>query len=215
MKKLSHPLTYLFLSLVLVSCASVYGSYNYLFEQVKRHSVQLVRDNQIYCSGVIIAKDYVLTADHCIKLGPSEGNIRFYDKSERAFTVAKAGDFENSPDLALLSVPTKEAPVKLGSEPSVGDFVAAVGAPYRLGWTFTLGVVSAINRELIDDFTGQNYGKFLQHDARTNPGSSGGGLYDINGELVGINVRGGAGISFAVPLDQIRKFLKDAIPEKR
>jgi serine protease Do len=215
MKKLNHFLPYFLLLLILVSCASVYNSYNYLFEKVKNQSVLLVSDNKIYCSGVIIAKDYVLTADHCIKLGPNEGNVRFYDKSERAFTVVKAGNFENSPDLALLSVLTKENPAKLGKEPLVGDLVAAVGAAYRLGWTFTFGVVSAVNQELIDEYTGQSNGKFLQHDAQISPGSSGGGLYNIYGELVGINVRAGAGISFAVPLDQIRDFLKDAIPEKR
>jgi serine protease Do len=215
MKKLLQFLPYFLIFLFLVFDISAYNSYNYLFEKVKNHSVLLVSNNQIYCSGVIIAKDYVLTADHCIKFGPSESNIRFYDKSERAFTVVKAGNFENSPDLALLSVPTKENPAKLGKEPLVGDFVAAIGAAYQLGWTFTLGVVSAVNRELIDEYTGQSNGKFLQHDAQINPGSSGGGLYNIYGKLVGINVRAGTGISFAVPLDQIRNFLKDAIPEKR
>lgn len=190
----------LFLCLFLVSCIN--PSFSDLASSVQDVSVMVGDTERPFCSGVIVAKNRVLTNDHCVAFGGKEGVIYFKDGTTKPYKTLKSGNYLTSPDLALLETETDIPPVKFGEMPKVGDLAVAVGTPYKLGWTFTLGVISYVEREI-------DSGKFIQHDALINPGSSGGGLFNLNGELIGLNARGGEGIGFAVPITQIKEFLEE------
>ncbi len=157
-------------------------------------------------AGFILSKDgYVLTNHHVVE-GADEIVVRLSDRRE---LKAEVVGFDRLSDLALLKVSADNLPtVKLGSskDVKVGEWVVAIGSPYGFELSVTQGIVSAIGRSLPNS-DNQNYVPFIQTDVAINPGNSGGPLFNLRGEVIGVNsqiyTRTGsyAGISFAVPID--------------
>lgn len=154
-------------------------------------------------SGFIISEDgYVVTNHHVID-GADEVLVKLSDRRE---LVAEVIGSDKSSDIALLKLNADGLPaVKLGSsdEVRVGEWVLAIGSPFGFDATVTSGIVSAKGRALPND----NYVPFLQTDVAINPGNSGGPLFNMDGEVVGVNSQiysrtgGFMGLSFAIPVD--------------
>ena len=166
-------------------------------------------------SGVIINENgYIITNNHVIE-GGQRFEVILSDKREY---VAELVGSDPSTDLALLKIDDENLPnVELGNSDSlrIGEWVLAVGNPFNLESTVTAGIVSAKGRN-IDILDGQDrIESFIQTDAVVNPGNSGGALVNTNGELIGINTAiitrsgGYEGYSFAVPVNLVRKIVKD------
>ena len=154
-------------------------------------------------SGFIISDDgFILTNDHVVN-GADEVTVKLSDG--RSFK-AKIRGADEQLDLALLKIEigdgTEKLPVaKLGDSEKlrVGEWVMAIGNPFGLEQTVTIGIVSAKGRVI----GAGPYDDFIQTDASINPGNSGGPLFNARGEVVGINtaiIRGGQGIGFALPI---------------
>ena len=160
-------------------------------------------------SGLIVTNDHV--AD-----GGDQVSVRF-EEDDRRIDARKVGR-DPSTDLALLRIDPEAAdfePLPLGDSERVrvGDTAIAIGHPFGLERSLTLGVVSSVDRE-IDAPNGFEIDDAVQTDAAINPGNSGGPLLDADGRVIGVNSqgRGGAsGIAFAVPVDT----LKDVLPDMR
>lgn len=164
-------------------------------------------------SGVIISEDgYILTNNHVVD-GAEEVLVRLNDERE---LPAKVVGRDPKTDLAVIRVaatglPT--LPLADSDQVEVGDVVLAVGNPFGLGQTVTLGIVSATGRGNL----GLDYEDFIQTDAAINPGNSGGALVDTQGRLIGINTAilsrtgGNNGIGFAVPTNLARHVLEDLV----
>ncbi len=159
---------------------------------------------------IIDADGYVVTNEHVVREADS---VRVRLADEREFAADVVGR-DPKLDLALLklvgasNLPT--APLGSSEQLRVGEHVLAVGNPFGLGHTVTLGIVSAKARSI----GAGPYDDFIQTDASINPGNSGGPLFNWKGEVVGINtaIRAGAnGIGFATPVDA----LKDVLPQLR
>ncbi|MBK7661621.1 MAG: Do family serine endopeptidase [Betaproteobacteria bacterium] len=157
-------------------------------------------------SGFIISADgFIVTNAHVIE-GAEEINVRFTDKRELKAKVIGA---DKRSDVALIKVEATGLPfVKLGDSNTtrVGEWVLAIGSPYGFANTVTAGILSAKSRDLPQDQASDSV-PFLQTDVAVNPGNSGGPLFNLKGEVIGINSqifsRTGsfAGISFAIPID--------------
>src|SRR5215217_3935917 len=153
----------------------------------------------------------IVTNDHVAE-GGSRISVRFGEKGKRI--DARLVGRDSGTDLALLRIDPEKAdfdPLPLGDSKSVrvGDAAIAIGNPFGLERTLTLGVVSSTDRE-IDAPDGTPIRNAVQTDAAINPGNSGGPLLDAAGRVIGINSqgRGGAsGIAFAVPVDTLEKVL--------
>ena len=155
-------------------------------------------------SGFILESDgYIITNAHVV--GEADSIIvKLADKRE---FQAKLLGIDRRTDVALLKIDAKGLPaVKLGNPKNikVGEWVAAIGSPFGLENTMTVGVVSAKGRALPQQ---ENYVPFIQTDVAINPGNSGGPLFNTNGEVIGINSQiysrtgGYMGLSFAIPID--------------
>lgn len=154
-------------------------------------------------SGFIISKDgYVLTNNHVIKEA-DEIIVRLSDRRE---FIAEVIGMDKRSDVALLKIDADDLPVvKVGksSELKVGEWVLAIGSPFGFDHTVTAGIVSAKGRSLPNE----NYVPFIQTDVAINPGNSGGPLFNLDGEVVGVNSQiysrtgGFMGLSFAIPMD--------------
>lgn len=163
-------------------------------------------------SGVIISQDgYILTNNHVIN-GANSVKVRLRDGTEYDATII-GSDSDN--DIALLKVSaTGLSPATFGDSNSlaVGDYVVAIGNPLgELGGTVTDGIISALARKVTIEDTQM---RLLQTNAQVNPGNSGGGLFNANGELVGIvNAKQSAteveGIAFAIPINNVLDILSD------
>ena len=163
-------------------------------------------------SGVIISQDgYILTNNHVIN-GANSVKVRLRDGTEYEATII-GSDSDN--DIALLKVSaTGLSPATFGDSNSlaVGDYVVAIGNPLgELGGTVTDGIISALARKVTIEDTQMT---LLQTNAQVNPGNSGGGLFNANGELVGIvNAKQSAteveGIAFAIPINNVLDILSD------
>lgn len=161
------------------------------------------RDARSLGSGFVISNDgYIMTSAHVI-VNAEEILVRLNDRRE--FVAEVVGADERS-DVALLKVDTQElSPVKIGNpeELQVGEWVLAIGSPFGFESTATAGIVSAKGRSLPNE----NYVPFIQTDVAINPGNSGGPLFNLDGEVVGINAQiysnsgGFMGLSFAVPIN--------------
>lgn len=168
-------------------------------------------------SGVIVSPDgYIATNYHVVK-NADEIQVVFYDKHNVTATLVAT---DPSTDVALLKVDMQDLPaISLGNSDSVrvGDWVMAVGNPFDLTSTVTAGIVSAKGRKI--DILGANAStpieSFIQTDAAVNPGNSGGALVNLKGELIGINTAIAtptgtyAGYSFAVPVNIVKKVIRD------
>lgn len=167
-------------------------------------------------SGVIISADgYLLTNNHVIA-GADEIRVALKDGRE---AIAQVVGTDPETDLAVLRIQLRDLPV-ITISPSemieVGDVVLAIGNPFGVGQTVTMGIVSATGRDQLGINTFED---FIQTDAAINPGNSGGALVNPRGELVGINTAifsksgGSQGIGFAIPSDLARQIMTDIVRE--
>jgi serine protease Do len=166
-------------------------------------------------SGVVVSSDgYVLTNNHVVAEGV-EVSVTMPDKRE---LPAKVVGVDEATDIAVLKVNGTNLPVLPWGDSSklkVAEWVLAIGNPFQLNQTVTLGIVSATGRSLEGRLA--TYEDFIQTDAAINPGNSGGALINARGELVGINTAivsdtgGYQGIGFAVPSNLVRHVMDDLI----
>jgi Do/DeqQ family serine protease len=163
-------------------------------------------------SGVVISPNgLVVTNNHVIGEGVAEVTVSI----DRREMPAKIVGLDPSTDLALLKVDATNLPVIPWGDSSklkVAEWVMAVGTPFSLSQTVTVGIVSALGRSNMGIAA---YEDFVQTDAAINPGNSGGALINIRGELIGINTAifsqsgGYQGIGFAVPSNLVRRVIDD------
>jgi len=165
-------------------------------------------------SGFIISHDgYILTNAHVVE-GADEINVKFTDKREFKAKVIGA---DKRTDVALIKIEGASLPMVKFGDPArlkVGEWVVAIGAPFGFENSVTAGIVSAKGRSLPQE----NFVPFIQTDVAINPGNSGGPLFNMRGEVIGINSQiysrtgGFMGLSFAIPIDvalDIQKQLKE------
>jgi serine protease Do len=165
-------------------------------------------------SGFILSNDgYILTNAHVVD-GADEINVKLTDKREFKAKVIGA---DKRTDVALIKIEGSSLPVVKFGDPNklkVGEWVVAIGAPFGFENTVTAGIVSAKGRSLPQE----NFVPFIQTDVAINPGNSGGPLFNMRGEVVGINSQiysrtgGFMGLSFAIPIDvaiDIQKQLRE------
>jgi serine protease Do len=165
-------------------------------------------------SGFIINQEgYVLTNEHVVR---KADNIKITLSDGREFDGEVIGSDVTS-DMAIVKIKADHLPsVTLGNsdELRVGEIVIAIGNPYGLQQTVTMGVVSAKGRSIPAGTEGQVYRNFIQTDTAINPGNSGGPLLNIKGEVVGINtaiIPYAQGIGFAIPINIAKKNIDDLI----
>jgi len=160
-------------------------------------------DSRSLGSGFIVSEDgYVMTNRHVVE-DADEIVVRLSDRRE---FVAKVVGSDKATDIALIKIDAKDLPmVRMGksSELRVGEWVLAIGSPFGFDHSATAGIVSAKGRSL----PSENYVPFIQTDVAINPGNSGGPLFNLEGEVVGINSQiysrtgGFMGLSFAIPIE--------------
>jgi S1-C subfamily serine protease len=178
----------------------------------------LVRKKQLMPNGqgsgvIISSQGHIVTNFHVIA-GSDE--ILVMSSEGKEFSTAVIG-VDPLTDLAILKINNKSKPISLGNieEIKVGDVALAIGNPFGVGQTITLGIISATDKEISPN--AYSYQRYVQTDAAINPGNSGGALVNINGELIGINVsistKGGGsdGIGFAIPVDIAKRVIKEII----
>ncbi|SEP76396.1 serine protease Do [Devosia sp. YR412] len=163
-------------------------------------------------SGFVISADgYIVTNNHVVE-NATKVTVVFDDGTEKVATIV--GTDERT-DLAVVKIEGENLPfVNFETEQSrVGDWVVAVGNPFGLGGTVTVGVISGQGRNI----GGSNYGDFLQIDAAVNTGNSGGPAFNTKGEVVGVNTAiyspngGNVGIAFAIPAATVKGIVNQLI----
>ncbi|BAV66173.1 Do family serine endopeptidase [Sphingobium cloacae] len=168
------------------------------------------RQAQSLGSGFIISPDgYIVTNNHVVSAGAEGASVDSITVTltNREEYSAKLVGRDPATDIAVLKIDAKKALpfVKFGdsTRARVGDWVVAIGNPFALSGTVTAGIISALHRG-----TGGTYDKFIQTDASINQGNSGGPMFDMNGNVIGINSQilspsgGNVGIGFAIPSEQ-------------
>ncbi|MDB2667455.1 Do family serine endopeptidase [Luminiphilus sp.] len=164
-------------------------------------------------SGFIISKEGYIVTNHHVVAQADEVIVRLSDRRE--FDATVIGTDQRS-DLALLQVDANDLPfLQLGksSELKVGEWVLAIGSPFGLDYSVTAGIVSAKGRSLPTE-RGENYVPFIQTDVAINPGNSGGPLFNLQGEVVGVNSQiftrsgGSIGLSFAIPAKVVKNIIE-------
>ncbi|HRI15338.1 MAG TPA: DegQ family serine endoprotease [Verrucomicrobiota bacterium] len=164
-------------------------------------------------SGVIVTDDgYILTNNHVVEEA-DEVKVALLDGRE---LEAKVVGRDPKTDVAVLKVEAKDLPampIADSEKIEIGDVVLAVGNPFGIGQTVTMGIVSATGRATL----GLDYEDFIQTDAAINPGNSGGALVDVKGRLIGINTAilsrtgGNQGIGFAIPISMARDVMESLV----
>jgi serine protease Do len=154
-------------------------------------------------SGFIISQDgYILTNAHVVE-GADEITVKLIDKREFKAKIIGA---DRRTDIALIKIDAANLPAVRFGDPNrlkVGEWVLAIGSPFGFENTVTAGIVSAKGRSLPQE----NYVPFIQTDVAVNPGNSGGPLFNLRGEVIGVNSQiysrtgGFMGLSFAIPID--------------
>jgi len=170
------------------------------------------RKEQSLGSGVIVSPDgYILTANHVVA-DADEVKVSIAD-SKKEYTARVVGK-DRATDIAVLKIQAFNLPAVTladSDQLEVGDVVLALGNPFGVGQTVTMGIVSGLGRS---GFGFNGYEDFIQTDAAINPGNSGGALVDVEGRLVGINTAiispsgGNDGVGFAVPINMARNVLE-------
>jgi S1-C subfamily serine protease len=160
-------------------------------------------------SGFVISEDgWVVTNNHVVD-GASKVVVRFSDRRE--FDADIKGVDERS-DLALLKIDAENLPALAladSDDLKVGEWVLAIGSPFGLDFSVSAGIISAQGRSLPTE-RGENYVPFIQTDVAINPGNSGGPLFNLKGEVIGVNSQiftrsgGSIGLSFAIPSTVVR-----------
>ena len=182
-----------------------------------QQNVPRVRREQSLGSGVIVTEDgYLLTNNHVVE-GADEIKVALND--DKTTYTAKVIGTDPQTDIAVIKVEGKNLPAITATDSDnvgVGDVVLAIGNPFGVGQTVTMGIVSAKGRAgmgIVD------YEDFIQTDASINPGNSGGALVDAAGRLVGINTAilsrsgGNQGIGFAVPMNLARYVMERLVAD--
>jgi Do/DeqQ family serine protease len=174
------------------------------------------RVSQSLGSGVVVSSDgYVMTNKHVVGDAGARVSIVMPDKRELPAKIVGVDEYT---DIAVLKIEARGLPVLPWGDSSklkVAEWVLAIGNPFQLNQTVTLGIVSALGRSLGGTFA--NYEDFIQTDAAINPGNSGGALINARGELIGINTAifsetgGYQGIGFAVPSNLARHVMDDLL----
>src|SRR5246500_1494113 len=159
-------------------------------------------------SGFIVRADgYIFTNFHVVE-GADKIDVKL--KDGREFSAKVVGSDEKT-DIAVIKIDAKDLPVvQLGDSDAVrvGQFAFAIGAPFKLDYTFTYGVVSGKGRSKLLATSGYSISDYLQTDASINPGNSGGPLCDIDGKVVGMNtlINGmNRGLGFAIPINMAKE----------
>jgi serine protease Do len=175
-----------------------------------RNAPQMPRKQKAAGSGVIVSPDgFILTNNHVVD-DATKVHVTLADKRE--FDAKVIGKDPKS-DVAVIKVEATGLPaIAIGdsSKVEVGDLALAIGNPFDLGQTVTMGIISALGRSGIER---DNYENFIQTDAAVNPGNSGGALVNTRGELIGINTAilsqsgGNEGIGFAIPSNMARSIM--------
>ena len=165
-------------------------------------------------SGVIVSREgYILTNDHVVE-GVSDIQVTLHDGRT---VIGKTVGTDPDTDLAVVRVNAANlTAITFGQsdQARVGDLVLAIGDPFSVGQTVTMGIISAVGREIAP---ANPFGRFIQTDAAINPGNSGGALVDTNGNLIGINTlifsRSGGyqGIGFAIPVSLAKRVMEQII----
>lgn len=181
-----------------------------LFGQGQQGGKPQTRQAQSLGSGFIISADgYIVTNNHVVSAGAEGASVDSITVTltNREEYSAKLIGRDPATDIAVLKIePKKALPfVKFGdsTKARVGDWVIAIGNPFALSGTVTAGIISAVHRG-----TGGTYDKFIQTDASINQGNSGGPMFDMRGNVIGINSQilspsgGNVGIGFAIPSEQ-------------
>lgn len=217
------------MAVVLTACTTVVApNYRALAKQVTPTNVELIGDfynlwtgetraDAAYCSGVAVGPTKIITAGHCTEAAkeiPVHQGVALFDGKVKVrlsdgrivlatILVSKfvEGKKELSRDVALLEIDTGEVPVvaEIGNSDmvAVGDQIAIVGNTFgELAHSFTIGVVSYVNRVISD-------GVFIQTDALSGGGNSGGPVFNMDGEVIGILTRGGGGVSLVIPINEV------------
>jgi len=170
-----------------------------------REAPQQKREAISYGSGFILKDNYIMTNFHVVE-DATEVVVSLSDRREY---IAEIIGVDQLSDLAVLKVKGKDLPiVNVGNsdELKVGDWVIAIGSPFSFDFSVTAGIVSAKGRSIQNNNIG-NYVPFLQTDVAINPGNSGGPLFNLEGEVVGINSQiysrsgGYQGLAFAIPIN--------------
>ena len=188
--------------------------FEYFFRQ-RRFRVPEPRDTDSQGSGIIIRYDgFILTNNHVVD-GADEIKVRLQDGRE--FTKAELVGVDSRTDVAVIKVDAKDLPTaQFGDSDKVrvGQWAIAIGSPFELEYSFTVGFISAKGRPPMDARTVATI-DYFQTDASINPGNSGGPLCDIEGRVIGVNtlIRGlNRGIGFAIPInmamDSAEKLIK-------
>ena len=172
-------------------------------------------DAQSLGSGFIISQDgFIISNNHVVR-NADEVIVRLSDRREFAATVVGT---DEASDVALLKIDAEGLPavrIGIGYELKVGEWVLAIGSPFGFDHSVTAGIVSAKGRSL----PRENYVPFIQTDVAINPGNSGGPLFNLDGEVVGVNSQiysrtgGFMGLSFAIPID-VAMDVADQLREK-
>lgn len=180
----------------------------------RRFNVPKERREQSLGSGVIVTPDgYILTNNHVID-GATDIRVTLMDKREFKATLV-GGDAKT--DIALLKIDASGLPaitIADSSKVQVGDYALALGNPFGVGQTVTMGIVSATGRGGLGI---EDYEDFIQTDAPINPGNSGGALVNDRGELIGVNTAiispagGNHGVGFAVPANLARQVMAELV----
>ncbi len=167
------------------------------------------RDRAGKGSGFIFTSDgYIVTNNHVVE-SARQVIVRLPDRQE--FDAEVIGTDPRS-DLAVLKIDAKGLPtlaLAVENDIKVGQWVLAIGSPFSLDFSVTAGIVSALGRSLPTE-TGDNYVPFIQTDVAINPGNSGGPLFNLDGEVIGVNSQiftrsgGSIGLSFAIPVAVVR-----------
>ena len=174
------------------------------------------RVSQSLGSGVVVSSDgYIMTNKHVVGDANASVSVVMPDKRELRAKIIGVDEYT---DIAVLKIEARGLPVLPWGDSSklkVAEWVLAIGNPFQLNQTVTLGIVSALGRSLGGTFA--NYEDFIQTDAAINPGNSGGALVNARGELIGINTAifsetgGYQGIGFAVPSNLARHVMDDLL----
>ena len=190
-----------------------YGEIPDIFQDLFEHRRGQPKDALSTGSGFIISHDgYVLTNHHVVD-GADEIVIKLLDRRE--FDAVVIGVDQRS-DLALLKIDADGLSALKFSEPNklkVGEWVLAIGSPFDLDFSASVGIISAIGRSIPTE-KGDNYVPFIQSDVAINPGNSGGPLLNLDGEVIGINSQiftrsgGSMGVSFSIPVSVAKEVVE-------
>ena len=180
------------------------------------------QEGQSLGSGFLISADgYVVTNNHVISAGAPNAtveSVRVTLADQREFDARVVGR-DPASDLAVLKIEGRSLPfVRFGNsaQARVGDWVVAIGNPFGLGGSVTAGIISSVNRVT----GGGPFDRFIQTDASINRGNSGGPLFDMQGNVIGINSQilsptgGNVGIGFAIPAEQARPIVETLMKGK-